>query len=74
MIITKYTNGVKVAAIFSWFGPVRIDAGIISPNNSTAVTERMMASSSSTMPLRNIGRASVAEAFLFFHVIIEKLR
>jgi hypothetical protein len=45
--------------------PVRIDAGMISPNSSTAVTDRIMAITSSTTALRNIGRASVAEAFLF---------
>ena len=45
--------------------PVSMDAGIISPNNSTAVTDKMMATTSSTTALRNIGKASVADAFLF---------
>ncbi len=41
---TKYTNGVKEPAIRSWFGPVRIAAGTISPTIRTIDTDNTIAS------------------------------
>jgi len=37
---------------------------MISPNKSTAVTDKIIATTSSTTAERKIGRASVADAFL----------
>jgi hypothetical protein len=63
MTYTTYTIGDSAAVIFNWLGPVRMDAGIISPTNNTSVTDIIIAKYSGTSAERKIGKASVAEAF-----------
>mmetsp|Transcript_23261 Transcript_23261/g.50858 ORF Transcript_23261/g.50858 Transcript_23261/m.50858 type:complete len:249 (-) Transcript_23261:293-1039(-) len=55
-----HTTPERAAAIFSLEGPVKMAEGMISPRNSTAVTEMMMAAHGGTSLSRKRGSASLA--------------
>mmetsp|Transcript_77330 Transcript_77330/g.236696 ORF Transcript_77330/g.236696 Transcript_77330/m.236696 type:complete len:272 (+) Transcript_77330:96-911(+) len=58
------TTGTMRAASFSWFGPVKIADGMISPKSSTTVTDSNTASQDGTSRSRNKGNASFAAALM----------
>lgn len=55
--------GAKNAAIAIWWGPTHAAWGIISPKNSTQVTDIIIASQEGKIESRNMGRASMQAAF-----------
>eukprot|EP00967_Tisochrysis_lutea_P147780 scaffold281282_cov36-Tisochrysis_lutea.AAC.2 len=55
--------GASEAAMRIFDGPVKMAAGIISPTNSTALTEMRMAAHCGTSLSRKSGRASLATEF-----------
>mmetsp|Transcript_72414 Transcript_72414/g.155024 ORF Transcript_72414/g.155024 Transcript_72414/m.155024 type:complete len:259 (+) Transcript_72414:337-1113(+) len=57
------TPGANLAAMESWFGPVNMADGMISPNTSTKETEMSTAAHAGTRLSRKTGNASFAIAF-----------
>ena len=59
---THHTTPLRLAAILSLEGPVKMAAGMISPTKRTTVTEMRMAYSPGTSSSMKSGSASLAKA------------
>jgi len=59
-----FVIGAKKAAIAIWWGPTQAAWGIISPKNSTHVTEMIIASQDGKIASRKIGSASMHAALV----------
>ena len=56
-------TGATFSAMMSYWGPMQIACGMISPKKRTAVTEMITAHKEGTRRSRKMGRASMAVAF-----------
>jgi hypothetical protein len=56
-------TGATFSAMISYWGPMQIAWGMISPKKRTAVTEMITAHKEGTRRSRKMGRASMAVAF-----------